>query len=115
MEVKVLDLAANGSIEVMDEEELWDGGWDGYMESLEEASLDPLPFMTEGIEPAAAAICRHYFIIDDGGEALIGQDASIYWVCWRGGTCRVWRETDNDVINDLLKKVGFDWGKYFVW
>lgn len=78
------------------------GSWKDYYRSLEEGSLDILDFEYEDID-------RRYFVIDDGGECIVLKDGSIINICWRGGMCRVWREEDEDCIDDIIMKLGIEW------
>lgn len=76
--------------------------WESYYEELLDGSLDDVWFDLEDID-------QNLFIIDDGGEMIRLKDGTLVNVCFRGDSCHVWEEDDDErieYIDYLLKTYG---------
>lgn len=73
--------------------------WSGYLDSVNFGNLDSMCFELSEID-------KNVFIIDDGGELFRLKDGTYINVCWRGDTCRVWEEDNEERIKHFNEKLG---------
>lgn len=73
-------------------EEIFDGTWKEYYESLCEGAIEEIDFELKDID-------KRYFIILDGGEAIRLKCGAILEICWRFGECHIWPMDVEDAEN----------------
>ena len=73
--------------------------WESYYEELEYGSLDDIWFDLADID-------QNVYILDDGGEMIRLKDGTFVNIVFRGDSCHIWEEDDDDkieFINYLLE------------
>lgn len=92
MKIKVLCLDyIDPEVEVRDEYELDEDGWEGFYYLIEHGCLDDIKINYEDID-------KSVFVTSDGGDLFRLKDGRWMNICCRGLSCHIWEERDSETL-----------------